>query len=161
MELADALSVSRKTVQQWIRRNDWPASDQSPWTVAEVCEIRKWRASLKGSVSRASSSSGVPLEQNPERLAALRLVVTRSEILELDRGIKAGQYIRVDEVEAGRVSRIQAVKQMLLSQKQRVRRRLGGVLKNEKTITRIIKIVDDEARRILRTFAGQGSDDDE
>lgn len=165
--------MSRKTVTQWVKRADWPVRRRAPWSWADVHKIREWRKGLSGAAEReadqadtadtAGGGNGVleALQASPERLAKLRLLLTRREILELDRAIKAGEYVKLADVEAGRVARIQAVKTMLLNQRQRVEIRVRTVVKNEKTIAKIGAIIDTEARRILKTFAGQGPQADD
>lgn len=171
-QLSAVIGVSRQTITQWIKRADWPVRRSAPWSSADVHKIREWRKGLSGAAEReadqadtvdAGGGNGViqALQASPERLAKLRLHLVRREILELDRAIKAGEYVKLADVEAGRVARIQAVKTMLLNQRQRVELRVRTVIKNEKTITKIGAIIDAEARRILKTFAGQGSEADE
>ncbi len=172
-QLAATMDVSRKTVTEWVKRADWPVRRRAPWSWADVHKIREWRKGLSGAAERdadqpdnadnADGGNGIlkALQDSPERLAKLRLQLVRREILELDRAIKAGEYVKLAEVEAGRVARIQAVKTMLLNQRQRVEIRVRTVVKNEKTIAKIGKIIDAEARRILKTFAGQDPEADD
>ena len=166
-QLAAAMDVSRNTVTKWVKREDWPVSRRAPWSWTDVHKIREWRRGLSGAAEReaeaeSETDNGVleALQASPERLAKLRLMLTRREILELDRGIKAGEFVKLADVEAVRVARIHAVKTMLLTQRQRVEHRVRAVVKSEKTISKITAIIDDEARRILRTFAGQGPEED-
>lgn len=170
-QLAAVIVVSRKTVAAWTKRDDWPVRRRAPWSLADVHKIREWRKGLSGAAEREADQddtdttgggNGVleALQASPERLAKLRLVLVRREILELDRAIKAGEYVKLADVEAGRVARIQAVKTMLLTQRQRVEVLVRTVVKNEKTITKIGAIIDSEARRILKTFAGQAPEED-
>lgn len=168
-QLAAVMNVSRKTINEWIKRDDWPARRRAPWSWADVHKIREWRKGLDGAAEREADQAdsadtggnGVlqALQASPERLAKLRLHLVKREILELDRAIKAGEYVKLADVEAGRVARIHAVKTMLLNQRQRVELRVRTVVKNEKTIAKIGAIIDAEARRILKTFAGQSSED--
>ncbi len=166
--LAAAFEVSRKTVAQWCKRADWPVPRRAPWSWAHVHTIREWRKGLAKSPEREAAADAAAgqgslesLAQNPERLAKLRLMLTRRELLELNRAIKAGEYVKLADVEAGRVARIQAVKEMLLQQHQRVAHQIRAVVKSAKTISKIKAIIDAENRRILRAFAGQTGTDDQ
>jgi len=170
-QLSAVIGVSRKTITEWLKRSDWPVRRRAPWSWADVHKIRGWRKGLSGAAEREADQADTAdgggngmleaLRTSPERLAKLRLHLVKREILELDRAIKAGEYVKLADVEAGRVARIHAVKTMLLSQRQRVELRVRTVVKNEKTITKIGAIIDAEARRILKTFAGQGPEADD
>ena len=163
--LAALFKVSCKTVTVWLRRPDWPTRRRAPWSWDDLDTIRDWRWSLRDAgdqeaAAHAESTSignlRANIEANPERLAKLELIQARKALLKLEHDVKSDKYMLKSEVEAGRVRRILAVKTVLMALRHRLAPKLVGMRSEQK----IGDAIEAEARRILRTFAGQGPADD-
>jgi len=46
-QLAAALSVSRQTVGEYVRREDWPVAREPPWGADQIERIRAWQKGLQ------------------------------------------------------------------------------------------------------------------
>ena len=89
-------------------------------------------------------------------MAKLELIQARKALLKLEHDVKSDKYMLKSEVEAGRVRRILAVKTVLMALRHRLAPKLVGMRSEQK----IGDAIEAEARRILRTFAGQGPADE-
>ena len=165
-QLAGLVDRTPKTISLWVRRADWPVRKRPPWSLSELHTIREWSKGLKHAAERAAGEPGLAggngtgladLRNNPERMAKLQLTVSRRALLELERGIKAGEFVRKTDVEAGRVQRILAVKEALLGMGARLAPRLARLSDAEK----IGKEINKEGRRILAVFCEHGEAEDQ
>ena len=106
--LGRAVGRSAPTILAWTRRTDWPFATKPPWDVEEV---RRWMQTLEPEPGSEEREPGGNAPQLPE--AKLRLVLKRVERLELENEQLKGNSLSRDEVERGRVERIQAVRNEL------------------------------------------------
>jgi hypothetical protein len=127
-ELAAALGVSRPAVSKRASSPGWRWG-KGPFTAAQVREIRadqRDRRAMnpagdgRGHDADDDADAGKTLDQalaelraSPERSAKIKLIVARTGKIELEKALLAGQYVKLEEVESGRVARVRAVRAKL------------------------------------------------
>ena len=164
-KLAEALGANHGVLSRLRRNPDWPVSPTAPWdSERDVPAIRQWMA--RRSESRfvpavAAGGRGVGQNLSPQQVAQIKLYMARERDITLRTEIRRGEYIRRDEVDQGRVARILAVKDQLLHMHRRLEERLRAIIKREKTIAKVLRLIDDEAKRVLDTFSGGRRDGDD
>ena len=94
------------------------------------------------------------LRLSPERMARVRLLITKQSKLELERLILANEYISKNEESRRDVGKILACKAALLG----LARRLPDLLVG-KTVEEMRPIILTDVERILSAFAGKHKDE--
>jgi hypothetical protein len=169
--LRKRLKVSQQRVSQLIRREGWRWG-KFGWTDAELKEIKAWHAELREENPATSSDPSVnPLDAAPAITAALmgdvvdpqellklvtkpdqRIklmgVIERAAKVKVDRELLLGGYLKKEDVEAGRLSRVQAVRAELANVRLLAMKMQGmGVIEME-------RVLEDWARNVCEKFEG-------
>ena len=127
-----------------------------------VRTIRNWKAAgmpvaegggyIKGMLDFYRKNEG--LQPTAERKAGLAAdadyKTVRAKLLQMELDVKQGRLLAADEIEAGRVNRILAVKRALLG----LGRKLAPQLAKVKDAKRIAAIINTECRDIIKSFGG-------
>ena len=110
---------------------------------------------IKALLDFFKENEGKPMSETRQRqeLGEADIKQTRARLLEIELEIKEGKLISLDDVNKGRVSRIQAVKQALLGQGKKLALQLANL--RGKGPGKIQGIIDKENKIIIRRFAGQ------
>lgn len=159
------MKVSQQRVSQLIRREGWRWTKWG-WTDAELEEIKAWHEGLREENPATSSN---PLEAAPAFTAALmgnvvdpqellklvarpdqRIklmgVIERAAKVKVDRELLLGGYLKKEEVEMGRLARVQAVRAELANVRLLAMKMQGmGVIEMERAL-------EDWARGVCEKF---------
>lgn len=168
-DLAKALGVSPKTANKYVRDPRWKLG-KGPWTDAAVAKARDWRrkhfptSEEEAAASKAPADNARPgasdgdgagdaddlLPRDPMTRAKLDLLVKRAAKVEIENTIALGGYLRREDVERGRVERIEAVKAELYTV------RVLAIQLEGKSLPERERILEDWARGVCLKFAGKG-----
>lgn len=115
--LAGKLGVSQQRVSELIHEESWRWG-QKNWTDQELTEIReelnRRRGENNATADLEDSEDGRDLaralKRDPLKLAKLKKLIKETALIELNTGLKRGDFLPRAEVEAERLTRIEAVK---------------------------------------------------
>jgi hypothetical protein len=150
-QLAKALGKSESAVRKWLVHPDWTFGADGPWDVAKV---RAW-TTRNLAPNPAAAGEGLPaakgsLPLSEERRVKLGIAREKRWRLKFERDLSLGKYLLKEEVETGRLARIEAVKAELLNL-QRLAPRLVGMNEIE-----IAAVLEGESIKILHRFSHDG-----
>ena len=128
-----------------------------------VRTIQKWKAAGMPCVEGGGYFKGIlkfykenrghqPTEERRAGLAADADYKTiRAKLLQMELDVKQGKLVPIEEIEKGRIARILTVKRALLG----LGRKLAPQLVKLKDARQISKIINTEARSIIKGFSGE------
>lgn len=156
-QLAKELGRSNPTVLSYVKRQDWPFARKGPWKRSDLPKMRRWMAQtlapdLANPDNVLEPDPVADLRLSPERLAKVRLLITRQAKLELERAILAGDFLDKAEERRRDLEKIQVVKSAL----QGLSRRLPPLLVG-RSVDEISEIIREEATWIMQAFAGEAA----
>lgn len=153
-ELAEKVGRDRTTVEEWLKKEDWPFSTKGPWKLKDVKiwmnayldkdATEAYEQRLKdlrddpGGESGVSSLTRARVEGTIERT-----LFTRQRRLE-----EKGKLISSEEAQAIRLRQIHAVKSALLSLPRSIANAIVGKSKNE-----VEEIILERIESLIRSFA--------
>jgi len=175
--LAKKLKISQPRVCKLMKREGWRWK-RSGWSTADVRAIRKWLDELReenpatadvgGGGGGGGAGAGeigdvhgladlgdeidpqalLKLVHKPESRLKLMGVIERAAKVKVDRELLLGGYLKKEDVEAGRVARVQAVRQELSNV------RLLAMKLQGKSVVEMEKDLEEWAREVCRKFEG-------
>lgn len=155
-KLATAVGVSPSTVREYLDREDWPFRRTPPWPAEDAARIRTWaRATLSPNPANLDALNGhgdglEALRRNPLSAAKLRLTLTRTEMLSLQKSILAAEVVPRRDVELALIRRVHSVRSALQALPRELAGQLVGRTENEIEI-----LLDDAIRGVLLDMANQ------
>lgn len=155
-KLATAVGVSESTIREYLAREDWPFRRRPPWPAEDAARVRTWaRTTLSPNPANLDALPGhdgglEALRRNPLNAAKLRLTLTRTEMLSLQKAILAAEVVPRRDVEDALVRRVHAVRSAL----QALPRELAGQLVGQDE-NQIEIILDNAIRGVLLDMANQ------
>jgi hypothetical protein len=142
VELADALGVTRKSVQRWIKEGAPPAQSNGLWNVAE------WRAWGKAKGKQFTEEDSGPSKAQQEA----RRLLLQNEKLEIELSIMRREYMHVDEFRVLISSLVAEARKILLAMPNSLPPQLAGL-----TEAQMSKRLRDEVDTIMfKLHAGAG-----
>jgi len=151
IKVAKIFNVNVRTIRRW-EMEGMPVVKIGRKRSYNLLEIDRWYQNKRGNRAAGSdedSKSGTALKLIDFRK---RRVELQNRLLEIDVLEKEGLYIKRDEVNKGRIKRIQIVKTALLALPQT----LGPLLSAETDPKKCIKLIDTEVRDMIKQFADGG-----
>lgn len=162
--LAKRLKVTQQRVSRLLRRDGWRWPKYG-WSDAEVKEIVEWVEVLRednpatateplGDDVDASEVDGESLDprellklvSKPEQRIKLLGVIERAAKVRVDRELLLGGYLKKEDVDAGRVARVQAVRAELANV------RLLAIKMQGMSVIEMEGVLEDWARGVCQKF---------
>jgi urease accessory protein UreE len=125
-EAAAAVGIKRPQLSRWEGKGDLPKPAGGVYTDADVERIKAYRIEARLNASRtkgeAEEAAGITedsdagirqLRLNPEKAARVRYLIEKTASVKLDRELKAGGYLKHEDVEAANVRKVYAVRAKL------------------------------------------------
>lgn len=115
--LAKKLGISQPRVAKLVKDPDWPFG-KGPWKAGDVPAIQRHmserRAGNNATAESADDNAIAALSRNPEKVARIKLVVERTAKIKLERELLAGGYLKKEDVEKDRITRVYAVRAKMM-----------------------------------------------
>lgn len=143
-DLAAALSVGERTIPNWIKQG----MPRTPEGYYNILEISKWHEENIGTPkTKRGSPDGVDWENEYRK--------TKAQQALMDLQKNRGELIEIEEVQRGRILRIQTLKNALLALPSRVAPRLEGLNRQE-----IRQELTTTLHEMIKHFSGQSNNDE-
>ena len=139
-ELAQAIGVGLRTVAYWAA-NGLPKTPEGFYNIAQVI---RWREEVIEPNNRKNGKSAASTEWDDKHKQA------KAERAQIELRKLKGEYVSFEDVQTGRLLRIQTLKNALLLLPARISPRLEGMTRQEIRIE-----LSESINELIRSFAGQ------
>ena len=147
-----ALGISEGGLSQLRRRDDCPIAGNPPWTSPDVASVLRWREeNLKADAAKLdhhTADAGTKGLRKKKLEQEIRKIRAQADSAELTVHREKGKLLDADDVEAGIIERIHAIRSAMQSAGSRLSIALVGVTDP----ARVERIVEDEMRSICARF---------